>query len=920
MERLQQIEEIFHQALQREPAERDAYVREACCGDSDLRREVTSLLANHQEATGFEPWPAAAAAQLLGAHGSPQPGQPLGPYRIESFLAAGGMGGVYRATDTRQHREVAIKVSTGSFSERFEREARVIASLNHPHICQLHDVGPNYLVMEFVEGEPLKGPLSVEKAVEYSGQILDALNAAHRKGITHRDLKPANILVTKQGIKLLDFGLSRQSGPLQESDATLTAGLTAKGQIIGTLQYMSPEQLQGTEADARSDLFSFGCVLYEMLSGKRAFEGQSAASVIAAILEREPASLTASPPLDRVVRRSLAKDPEQRFQTALDLKAALTWALEQPPAVKANRRAWIAAAAAALVLGALGGGWAVARLRAPLADDQVIRFQIAPPEGWGISGGGNLGGGFAISPDGKTAAFIGVVKGKTGLWVRPLDAANARLIRGTEGASRPFWSPDSRSIAFSTDRVTLQRVDLSRETLSKICDIPTPGVYWGGSWSSDGQILFVIRDSGIFQVSAAGGAPAQVTAIDRAHGEANHWYPQALPGGRFLYRVTSIESQTAGIVYAASLAKPTEKVRLLTNAIQAQYASTEDGEDYLLWIQDQTLLAQRFNADKLQLIGEPHSLADPAAMASGGNRVLLYGSSIGLRQFKWLDRKGNEVGILGEPGPWAFSSLSRDGRRVATMRAGNNAGVWLLDTARPVFSRLNSITGLRPLWSPDARTILISRFGVYRVNADGAGVQERITQSPNARGASDWSRDGRFVIYNEFAPDTGLDLWILPVTPDGRTSAFAKPWPYVREPFNQTSGRFSPDTRWVAYMSDESGQAEIYVRSFPEPRDKLLISTGGGAYPQWGLGGRELFYQSREGKLMLVTLTPAGTSLNASLPRELFALPIDINRGPNPYEAAPDGKRFLVSDVAAGPEPLTVIVNWPVLLKRGAAP
>jgi serine/threonine protein kinase len=329
MERWQRVEEIFHEAVQRNPAERDAFLRQACRDDSGLRREVASLLAHHDENQGSESWATAAAAQLINST-SLKPGQSLGPYRIESFIASGGMGEVYRATDTRLNREVAIKVCTERFSERFAQEASVIASLNHPHICHLYDVGPNYLVMELVEGTRLRGPLPLKQAIEYAGQILDALDAAHRKGITHRDLKPANILVTKQGVKLLDFGLAKRSAPLQESDATLTAALTGKGQILGTLQYMSPEQLQSKEADARSDLFSFGCVLCEMLTGKRAFQGESASSVIAAILEREPAPLEVAPPLERVVRTCLAKDPEQRFQNALDLKRGLAWAAEQP--------------------------------------------------------------------------------------------------------------------------------------------------------------------------------------------------------------------------------------------------------------------------------------------------------------------------------------------------------------------------------------------------------------------------------------------------------------------------------------------------------------------------------------------------------------------------------------------------------------
>src|SRR6516162_10032681 len=312
MERWQQVEEIFHEALQRDPAERG--------DDSGLRREVASLLAHHSADPHSESWAAAAAAQLVNSPASLQPGHSLGPYRIESFMAAGGMGEVYRATDTRLNREVAIKVCAREFSERFAQEARVIASLNHPHICHLYDVGPNYLVMELVEGTPLRGPLPLKQAVEYACQILEALDTAHRKGITHRDLKPANILVTKQGVKLLDFGLAKRGGPLRETDATLTAALTGKGEILGTLQYMSPEQLQGKDVDARSDLFSFGCVLYEMLAGKQAFEGQSAASVIAAILEREPAPLNLAVPLERVIRNCLVKDPDRRFQNALDLK------------------------------------------------------------------------------------------------------------------------------------------------------------------------------------------------------------------------------------------------------------------------------------------------------------------------------------------------------------------------------------------------------------------------------------------------------------------------------------------------------------------------------------------------------------------------------------------------------------------------
>jgi hypothetical protein len=463
------------------------------------------------------------------------------------------MGQVYCALDTRLGRNVAIKISAARFSESFEQEARVIASLNHPNICALYDVGPNYLVMEFVEGTPLSCPLPLKQSIAYAGQILDALDVAHRKGIAHCDLKPANILVTKLGIKLLDFGLARRHGPLQEM-AARPANPLGRAPLAGTLQYMSPEQLQGKDADARSDLFSFGCVLYEMLSGRRPFEGESEGGVIASIMEREPAPLNLAPAVERVIMACLAKDPEHRFQTALDLKRNLTWAQEQPVAPRSRRRGWTAAAAATLVLGAFAG-WAVSHFRQQPTDNMVIRFQIAPPEGWGISGGGNLGGAFAISPDGQTAAFVAVAKGKTALWVRPLDAANTRLIRGSDGAARPFWSPDSGSIAFYAGGV-LKRVDLSTETISKICAVDT--LSWGGSWLPDGRILFATRSGGIFQVRSSGGTPSQLIIPDRS---GNEWYPQGLPGGRFLYTVTSADSPN-GDVYAASLIRPAERVRL----------------------------------------------------------------------------------------------------------------------------------------------------------------------------------------------------------------------------------------------------------------------------------------------------------------------------------------------------------------------
>jgi Tol biopolymer transport system component/predicted Ser/Thr protein kinase len=923
VERWQQVEEIFHEALERGPAEREEFLRQACREDSGLRREVASLLAHHSADPHSESWMAGAAAELVASPTSLQPGQSLGPFRIESFLAAGGMGEVYRATDTRLNREVAIKVSVAQFSERFAQEASVIASLNHPHICHLYDVGPNYLVMELVEGTPLRGPLPLKQALEYAGQILDALDTAHRKGIIHRDLKPANILVTKQGIKLLDFGLAKRSGPLPESDATLTAALTSKGQILGTLQYMSPEQLHGNEADVRSDLFSFGCVLYEMLTGKRPFEGQSPASVVAAILAREPAPLDMAPPLERVIRTCLAKDPDQRFQNALDLKTALRWAAEEPaiPPQPKGRQRWWVVAGVALALAALGSGWAVSHFAHSEPDAPVIRFQLTPPEDGRFFGGGPYVGGLAVAPDGQSLAFVAFVKGKTGLWVRALDSPTARLLPGTEGAARPFWSPDGKSIAFAAG-YTLQRIDLSRQTPSKICDT---AFFYGGSWLNDGRILFSNRDAGVFQVPASGGVPSPVALLDRSRGDVTYEDPKLLPGGRFLYTLQGVESQD---VYAASLTKPAERTRLIKNGQNAWYVRGNDGKDYLIWISGGRLLVQPLDVNHLQLTGEPRSLGESARFAASGGNVLVYSLSLPVRQFKWFGRTGKEVGSLGPPDVYVFQRISRDSRRVVTIRSGTNADIWVLETDRGVANRLTSGRGIHisPIWSPDGKTILFgfgAPFNLFRMAADGSGTEERIGQSPNRQVPDDWSHDGRFIIYHDIAPDTGSDLWTLAVTPEGRPASGASPRPYVRARFDQTivrfspGARFSPDDRWVAYQSNESGQSEIYIQAFPEPREKFHISTGGGTLPQWGPGGSELYYVSNDNKLMSVKLKLGANTLEASAPHELFTLPSGF-AGVSPYEAAPDGQRFLVGVTGNMSEPLNVVINWPSLLKKDA--
>jgi Tol biopolymer transport system component/predicted Ser/Thr protein kinase len=828
-------------------------------------------------------------------------GERLGPYEVLALIGAGGMGEVWKARDTRLDRVVAIKVSQERFSDRFEREARAVAALNHPRICTLHDVGPNYLVMEYVEGTPLKGPLPLEKAVEYAGQILDALDAAHQKSIIHRDLKPANILVTKQGIKLLDFGLAKHAAPLKEVD--VTRALTNQGQILGTLQYMSPEQLQGKEADARSDLFGFGCVLYEMLSGKRAFDGSSAASVIAAILEREPVPLEASPPLDHVLRRSLAKDPDQRFQTARDLKATVTWAVKQPlatGAVKQSRRWWIAIAAVAA--GGIITGWAVSHFRQLPADERVFRLQINPPEG-GRFVFGVRSGGIALSPDGRTAAFVASVGGKNGLWIRPLDSTTARLLVSASDVMAPFWSPDSKSVGFFAGG-KLQRAELAGGAPFTICDVA--GAARGGSWSSDGRIIFAnLASTGLFQVPASGGSPSRLTTRNASRGESFHLWPQVVAHGHFLYWARSDKENTG--IYAASFVKPGEPVRLLNSDTNALYAPGSDGRDYLLWLRGGTLLAQEFDASTLRLAGEPHPVADPVSqvglsgpqlnVAVSTSGQLLYSAANTTGQFTWLDRGGKQMGVVGEPGEYTQFRLSPDGNRVVSARSRRGGSdLWLLDVKRGASGRFTD-AGINahtyPVWSPNRRTIafhatLPGGFRLLFKEADTAEGEQHTIESRYLCFPLDWSRDGRFILYAEVAPGTGNDIWILPLRPDGRPAEGIKPTPYLRTPFYEGSGRFSPETnpRWVAYVSDESGRIEVYVDTFPAPRHKTPISTGGGQYPEWGAGGRELYYVSPEFKLMAVSLKLGTGSVEPSAPRELFTLPA-VDTGFTPMKPLP---------------------------------
>jgi eukaryotic-like serine/threonine-protein kinase len=867
-------------------------------------------------------------------------GAKLGPYEILAPIGAGGMGEVYKARDPRLDRTVALKISKAEFTERFTREARTVAQLNHPNICTLHDVGPNYLVMEYVEGTPLKGPLPVEKAVEYAGQILDALEAAHRKGITHRDLKPANILVTKQGIKLLDFGLAKQETGLAPNDLTVQA-LTMQGQITGTLQYMSPEQLQGKEADARSDLFAFGCVLYEMMSGKQAFTGSSPASVIAAILEREPTPLTTTPPLDRIVMTCLAKDPDQRFQTARDLKKALLWAMEgasiAPP--RSRVTAWIAAGVFAVAALSL----AFVHLRqAPPPPSALVRFEIAAPEKNAIQK-------FGVSPDGRTLAFFAAgVDGSRGLWVRPFGSSEARRIAdpGLPNPPEFFWSADSRFILYGFivggNRVRLMKADISGGTPEVLCELN--GFIAGGSANRDGVVIFG-TPAGTWRVPLAGGAALPLTTLNTARGERAHYDPVFLPDGkRFLYLIPSGTAENTGIFVGSldSLPEAQPRQRLLaTNFAVLPVYSADSRGSYMLFLRNGALMAQTFDPRKPELKGEPLRIADGVGsfnnfgyFGASSNGVLAYrtGAELGaaVTELTWFDRRGI-ITAASPPGYYTTPAISPDANRVAVTRlqdVGANGDLWSLDISRRAFTRLTFGIGNNhnPVWSPDGNFIAYASdraggTGFYRKASDGSGAQQQLLPPGGRRILDDWSRDGRYLLYTEMDPKTNGDLRILPLALGTDLGADRKPVSYLHTGSRVGEARFSPDSHWVAYTSDESGRSEIYVQPFPATAGgggKWMVSNAGGEVPRWRRDGKELFYVE-SGRAVMAVDVATGSAFQASVPHRLFGASLTAAVGFT-LDVTGDGQKFLavsIQDIQnSAASPLSVVLNWTSLLNK----
>ncbi|MGI8785792.1 MAG: protein kinase domain-containing protein [Acidobacteriota bacterium] len=880
-------------------------------------------------------------------------GTRLGAYEIVALIGAGGMGEVYRARDPRLGREAAIKVLPDIFSKdperlaRFEREARLLASLNHSNIGHIYGLeesnGTRFLVLELVPGQTLAeritaGPLEVSEALQLCRQIAEALDAAHEKGIIHRDLKPANIKVTDEGkIKVLDFGLAKalvteESSPGVSLSPTLTSRGVSEGIILGTAAYMSPEQARGKPLDKRTDIWSFGCVLYEMLTGRKAFGGEAVTDIIAAIVHKDPdwnALPEDTPPRVRdLLRHCLQKDRNQRLRDIGDARIEIDSALAgpadksgiAPAAVSAKRKfkeslPWILLAGL-FFLGMLTIG--VLYLRTSTEQPQTVRSNIALPETvlFSVAAGNSL----AISPDGRRLAIVAGERGKQSILLRSLYSFSVQVLPGTEGATLPFWSPDSRSIGFFADR-KLKKTDLSGGPAVTLCDAPP----WGGAWNGDGVILFGSRE-GLYRVPAVGGTPVLLAKADPSRQETFHRWPWFLPdGAHFLYAVQSNTPENRG-VYVGSL-DSSETTRLIPTNSMTIYSPA----GYLLFVQDGTLMAQPFDATGLKVTGEAfpaaqevgsHPVSGLAAFSVSGNGVLAYAA--GFRpnfRLGWYDRRGAQLEQIGEPAAYRAPALSPDGNTIAVQimdSDGAFSDIWLFEKKRGSWTRFTFNPGndLEPVWSPDGTRILFaSNRRLFQKIASGAGKDELVYKSDRFLIPTDWSRDGRFILFQSGTSTTKSDVWALPLFGD------RKAYPVLQGEFDEKRGCLSPDGKWIAYTSNESGTSEIYVQSFPLTGGKWLISAKGkgGDQPAWRREGKELFYLAPDDKIMSVSVNAGSSSFDPGVPKVLFEANLStLGDYRNHYVPSADGQRFLIYtpvQQALSP-PINVVLNWTADLKR----
>jgi eukaryotic-like serine/threonine-protein kinase len=900
-------------------------------------------------------------------------GTRLGPYELVAPVGAGGMGEVYRAKDTRLDRTVAVKVlpphlsSSAESRQRFEREAKTISQLSHPHICALYDVGNQdgveFLVMEYLEGETLsdrllKGPLAFEQVLRFGIEIADALDKAHRQGIVHRDLKPGNVMLTKSGVKLLDFGLAKAILPEQSRAASVTSfptALTQEGTILGTFQYMAPEQLEGRDADGRTDIFAFGAVLYEMATGRKAFSGRSQASLISSIMSSEPAAIStlapiAPPAFDRVVRTCLAKDPDDRWQTAHDIAVQLRWVAEgspagiaaRPAAPRRERLAWGAFALAALA--AIFLGLLLARQKPE--PSQSFRSSILAPESTRFDFRTSP---IAVSPDGQQIAFVAQPQegarqlspfdalaarpqGSRQLWLRAFDALEARPLAGTEGASRPFWSPDSRFLGFFASG-KLKKIAVAGGSPQTLCDAPSGR---GGTWSRDGVILFVpTTGDRVHRVAASGGAASPVTRIDESRGEFGHTWPFFLPDGRhFLYvsyLAKAARPEDASSIFLASL-DSNERKLLFHARSNVAYVPLLAGasQGHLLFWQSGALLARPFDAKRLRFTGEAFPVAEQVRFVGASGTAMFSASETGvlayqsspqgeLSQLSWFDRSGKRLESVGPAADYFHPRLSHDGRRIAVALIDPQTAysdIWIHDLERRVSTRLTFGPGVNifPIWSPDDEWVVFAsnRKGfhdLYRKKASGTGQDELLFSSvTGSKFTTDWSGATGLIAFFTSLPKA--DIWTLSVTE-------RKPTPFLATPFQEGSPQFSPDGRWMAYGSTESGTVEIFVQAFPASGGKWQISTGGGSYPRWRRDGKELYYIAPDNTVMAVEIA-TGSGFAAGTPKPLFRASIKSFDIGFQYDVSPDGSRFLINTLAedAQTSSITVVQNWTAELKK----
>jgi Tol biopolymer transport system component/tRNA A-37 threonylcarbamoyl transferase component Bud32 len=876
----------------------------------------------------------------------------LGPYEIVSAIGAGGMGEVYRGRGTKLHRDVAIKIlpdalaSDAAARARFEREAQAVAALSHPNILGIFDFGVEhdvpFAVMELLDGVTLReqahdGAIGPRKAIEYAQQIAAGLGAAHAHGITHRDLKPENVFVTRDGrIKILDFGLAKvgagagAGAGVSLSMMATSPALTGAGTIVGTVGYMAPEQVRGREVDHRTDIFSFGAILYELVAGRRAFTGDSAVETMNAILKEDPPELTRTnaalpPALDRIIRRCLEKNPDERFQSARDVAFALdaisttrsdaaVSALDAPRTFITRGR-WPLAAAIVLVVGA-AAGWRIGRGSIPLAtEDSVTRFTVGGTEGVRVY----FYSPPAVSPDGREVAFVGSEPdGRVRIWVRPLEKTTASPIAGTENAWAPFWSPDGTFLAFYADG-KLKKIRAAGGPTETLCDA-RGGEGAGGTWSSSGTIVFTNANAdGLRRIPASGGEATMITHADTSIGEAGHMWPQFLPDARhFLYTV-SYSGSARRVAFVGSI--DSQDRRELTE-VRSYMSYAPSG--YVTFVRQGSLMAQRFDADALQLSGEPLTLTDEmrnvyATFSVGGN-TLVYLTASRNTALAWFDRAGKQFRSIPTAGEFGWPALSPDGHRIAIDRIDPDTGlraIWLVDDDRSTATRLTRDTTDESdvVWAPDGSRIAFSHddgHAVHEIPLTSTSSQRALASFDRASQAypTDWSSDGDFIAYSGWGPTNTSDVWILPL------AAGAKPIPIAATKAQEGQARFSPDGRWIAYTSDESGRPEVYVQAMPPGQARFAISVNGGAEPMWRRDGKELFYLTLDNTLMAVPLR-SSTGIDAGAAVALFKVRIDESNSTavrNHYAASADGQRFLINSVTAGNNQLSVVLHWRALL------